>query len=234
MINLASYRNGEYLDAHPDWHEGDSSWKAGHVLRMLEHHQLYPRRVAEVGCGAGAILSELQCWLDEECEFWGYEISPQALQMCQARANARLHYVERSLPSTDEHPQPLDLLLVMDVLEHVENYIDFLRTIRPLAEAKFFHVPLDLSVQGLLRNIPGRLRVSAGHVHYFTKELCLQCLKEADYRIVDYFYTLPAVEGAWQSTNSRLASLPRRLMFRVQQDWTALLLGGCSLFIYAE
>ena len=44
-----------------------------------------------------------------------------------------------------------DLLLMLDVFEHVEDYIGLLRAVRSKAKQKLFHIPLDLSVQSVLR-----------------------------------------------------------------------------------
>ncbi len=30
------YTNGTYLQQNPVWHQDDSAWKAGHILRILE------------------------------------------------------------------------------------------------------------------------------------------------------------------------------------------------------
>ena len=231
MLASARYQNGAYLRMHPSWHADDSDWKARHALRMLSRNNLSPCTIAEVGCGAGGILSTMQNELDPECEFWGYEISPQAMQLCRGRGNQRLHFVEGGLSALDG--RYFDLLLVMDVVEHVDDYIAFLRQLRSLGRVKMFHMPLDLSVQGLIRNIPGRLRKSAGHLHYFTKPLFLQALEEAGYRVKECFYTQPAIEGSWSSPMSRFAAIPRKIAFSINQDASALLLGGCSLMVYA-
>src|ERR1700675_3414935 len=75
------YTGGDYLRAHPSWHVEDSAWKAAHVARLLERHDIRPARVGEVGCGAGEILRQLQSRLGIECEFWGYDVSPQAIEL---------------------------------------------------------------------------------------------------------------------------------------------------------
>ena len=59
---------------------------------------------------------------------------------------------------------------MLDVIEHVEDYFSFLRDIRTKSSYKLFHIPLEVSVQGVLRGkIFLRNRDLYGHLHYFTK-----------------------------------------------------------------
>jgi hypothetical protein len=43
------YTTGEYLEKNPDWHEGDSAWKATQIKKMLDRNQLTSETVTEVG-----------------------------------------------------------------------------------------------------------------------------------------------------------------------------------------
>ena len=86
------YQTGEYVERNPTYHVEDSSWKATQILKMIEKHDLQPQSLCEVGCGAGEVLKQLQSSLPAGTEFFGYEISPQAFALCQARENERLHF----------------------------------------------------------------------------------------------------------------------------------------------
>jgi ubiquinone/menaquinone biosynthesis C-methylase UbiE len=226
------YVNGTYLTNHPTWHIEDSLWKARHVVAMLERGKVQPRTICEIGCGAGAILSALQTLLPRECEFWGYDIAPQAIDLCRPKANDRLHF---TLGSPLDNPNAhFDVVLLLDVVEHVDDYLSWLRALRPKATYKVLHLPLDLSVQAVLR--PGRLLVErrlSGHLHYFTKETALATLADVDYEVLDYFYTAGTVDLRVKSLKSRLLKLPRRFLFALTQDWAVRLLGGYSLMVLA-
>src|SRR5690349_137189 len=86
------YTSGEYLEKNPTWHVEESPWKAEQIIRMMEQSGITPGTICEVGCGAGEILKQLQEKMDTACEFWGYEISPQAFELSKSRANERLHF----------------------------------------------------------------------------------------------------------------------------------------------
>jgi len=154
------YVNGEYIKMHPSYHIEDSSWKAKQILKILVKHNLRPDTVCEFGCGAGEILKQLQINMPEGVIFYGYEISPQAFDLCKQRENERLHFYLEDLYSgptkllSKEDITPFDILLCMDVFEHVEDYMGFLRKLRQKAMYKIFHIPLDISAQSVLRCTP--------------------------------------------------------------------------------
>ena len=216
-----------------DWHVEESPWKAKQVLRMLAQNHLEPHSICEVGCGAGEILRQLQEQLDETSEFWGYDISPQAYEFAKERANERLHFKLADI--TQEQDTSFEVILVMDVVEHLEDYFSFLRALKPKAEYKILHIPLDLSVQTILRrNGLLHVRESYGHIHYFTKDLVLQMLKEMHYEVLDYFYTASSIEIPSDMFARKLLKIPRKLSFAVHPDLAARVLGGFRLLVLAS
>lgn len=40
--------------------------------------------------------------------------------------------------------------MLIDVFEHIEDYMDFLRSINSRAKYFVFHIPLDMYIQGLI------------------------------------------------------------------------------------
>ncbi|HLH06138.1 MAG TPA: class I SAM-dependent methyltransferase [Terriglobales bacterium] len=226
------YVNGEHLEKNPDWHVYASGWKARHVLQILERHQLSPRTIGEVGCGAGEVLRQLQLNMDPLCIFSGYDISPQAIELARSRQNQRLHV---KLADILQEPDAyFDLLLILDVVEHVEDYFAFLRNVKPLARDKIFNFPLDLSVQSLVR-ADGLMmrRRTYGHLHYFTKDLVLQSLADEGYEIIESFYAPFGLDFP-VGLKGHIVRWPRMLLSAVSEDLAARLLGGFSLFVLAR
>jgi len=226
------YQTGEYVEKNPTYHVEDSSWKAEQILRMIEKNHLTPRTICEVGCGAGEILRQLQSRMPAETEFSGYEISPQAFALCQARANERLQFKCEDL-ITSGAPY-FDLLLCIDVFEHVPDYLSFLKDVRSKARYKMFHIPLDMSAQWVLRGRPIlRERDQAGHLHYFMKDTALATLRDTGYKVLDTIYTAGAIDHP-RSFKAQLASWPRRLLSLMNQDFVVRVFGGYSLLVLAE
>ena len=104
------------------------------------------------------------------------------------------------------------------VEEYVEDYYSFLRALRPRSRYAIFHLPLELSVQTILRS-DGLLatQVAYGHLHYFTAEVALQALRNAGYTVRDQFYTARALEIPTRQLRRRLVNLPRRVLFSLNQ-----------------
>jgi SAM-dependent methyltransferase len=221
------YLSGEYSAMNPGYHVEDSPFKADQIMKMLALHSLSPSTVCELGCGAGEILRQLQQRLPAETRLDGYEISPHAFEACRKKENPTLHFhCEDLLCKTVE---PYDLLLCIDVVEHVEDCFGFLRRMKPLATHKILHIPLDMTAQSVLRGSPILLaRNQVGHLHYFMKDTALALLKEAGHEVVDWFYTPIGIDRAVK-LRSRVARWPRQLLFQWAPDLAARMLGGFSL-----
>jgi SAM-dependent methyltransferase len=226
------YGDGAYLRKNPTWHAEDSPWKARHIEKILRRNGLVPRSVAEVGCGAGEILVQLQKAFPDS-DYFGFEISPQAFSLCQERESSHIHFQLKDL--LKEEARYFDVLLAVDVFEHIDDYLDFLRKLRDKAQFKIFHIPLDLSLQTLFRVSPIlKQREVVGHLHYFFKDTALATLKYCGYEIIDSFYTPGGIEGARLSLGARMLKFPRKFMFNINPDVTVRILGGYSLLVLAR
>ncbi len=228
-MSRSIYSDGSYLESNPGWHAEDSPWKARQVLRMLEQHRFRPRSVAEIGCGAGEILRQMSLSLPE-ASFSGFDISTDAITLARTRESDRVRFFNMDFHQSRDN---FDLLLVMDVVEHVEDCFGFLRSIRERAEYKIIHIPLDMSVSLLVRNRLMDVRKSVGHIHYFSKHTALALLEDTGYQVLDYFYT-PAYQIAPKDPVHRVMGAVRSLTMKMASDLTAMMLGGCPLLVLAK
>ena len=227
------YQNGEYFRKNPTWDVEDSPWKAEQILRMLQEHNIHPYTIGEVGCGAGEILVSLQRSMDESCAFSGYEISPQAIEICNPKSNAKLHFFQGDL--LQEPDINWDLLLAIDVIEHVEDYLGFMRAVKDKATYKVFHIPLELFVLSLLDSgFLRKQRQNSGHLHYFTKDLLLQAFDELGYDVLDARYTPGYLISRGHGWKDDLLRIPRRICFALHKDLAVRIFGGYSLLVLAR
>jgi hypothetical protein len=226
----SQYCDGTYLaKSGGTWHLEDAAFKAQWVLKMLARHpEIQPASVCEIGSGAGGILAELSETL-QRCTFRGYDISPQAHAIAQQFSSARCQFV---LGDAFNDPSVYDLVLVMDVIEHVENCFDFLRAAKRKGHMKLYHVPLDANANRILRGLTEWDTI--GHIHLFTIETAIKTIEYTGHRVVDWLLTDTALGGHQRMFRNHLANLLRRPLSIFSKTLCARLLGGYSLLVLAE
>ena len=138
-----------------------------------------------------------------------------------------------------------------DVLEHVEDPFSFLRDIRPKSTYKIIHLPLDISVRNVLLGNLIKFRAAYGHLHYFTKDLALQMLRDAGYEVIDYLYTWQEnpLQFIWSENRKsprklarklagfiarKILGVPSLLFFALQKDLAARVIGRWILMVLAK
>jgi len=231
------YTSGEYLESNRTWHLEDSAWKADQIYSLLNKNDVHPRVVAEIGCGAGAILSELsqKNGFSDGVKFKGYDISPQAIELANSRSSDRLTFFceDMFLAAGSDVP---DVLLVIDVFEHVPDYMGFVSKCRLAAKFKVYHIPLDIHASSVLRNTFDHTRQRLGHIHLFTASSAIATLRDTGHEIVDQYYTDGALGLFKQhpSIKRAVANIPRWLFSKFSVPFTARLLGGYSLLVLAN
>ena len=246
---MTLYTSGEYLQKNPLWHADESPWKAKHVLQLMARNGIAPKTICDVGCGAGETLRLVQEGMGEECTFWGYEISPQAFALCQSRTNEKLHFKLADI--RQEKNIHFDLMLLMDVLEHLEDYFSFLRELQSKSQYKIIHFPLDISVRNVLWGNLSKFRDAYGHIHYFTKDVAIQTLRDAGYEVVDYLYTWESnsFQVVWNENRRNPGTLARKLVgfmarkilgvpsqifFAIHKDLAVRVMGRWRLLVLAK
>ncbi len=245
MVAQEFYHNGTYLKNNPDWHISAAPWKTRGILATLQRNNLTPHKVCEIGCGAGEILHLLQLQLGDDCQFEGYDIAPQAIALAKARENNHLHvHLADFLKVSDVF---FDVILLVDVLEHFEDCFRMLREIKPKSTYKIFQLPLDISLASVLRNELIDFRHATGHLHFFTKDVILEVIRDAGYEVLDAFYILPPLDTSPWSNNPRhflrkllrltkrgLQRLPGLVLYGIHRDLAVRVFGGWRLMVLVK
>ena len=230
------YLDGKYMEHNPSWHAEDSLWKARQIHSIIERNRLDYKNIAEIGCGAGGVLSELsKLIVADGISFSGYDISPQAIEMARKTKNVKVNFQVQNLLSEDNSIR-FDILLVIDVFEHIPDYMGFLERCQSRAEYKIYHIPLDIHLSSVLRNAFIEPRYTIGHIHYFTADSAIATLRDTGHQIVDCFYT-DAAFGLFKehpTLKKTIANVPRWLFSKISLPWTARVFGGYSLLVLAK
>lgn len=224
------YQDGRYLASNPSWHEEDADWKAAKIVELLRcAGAAAPRTVAEVGCGTGGILRCLREAFPETTLLSGYDIAPDAIERARRHAGERLTFFCEDITRTKER---FDLLLCIDVFEHVEDPFTFLRAIRRLAPRVVFNIPLEMHVAGILINHQLWTRRQFGHLHYYTAALAIETLRECGYAIVARDYPSRLLDRP-RTASEWIFWLPRKIGAMIDPELSARIFGGTSLLVLA-
>jgi SAM-dependent methyltransferase len=228
------YTGGAYLKNNPTWDAGDSAWKARFIYELLQKNNISVAEVTEVGCGAGGILTELSKKDNRIKSLSGYDISQQAIELARKNTTDKINFFNEDI--TQKEGFHTELMLVIDVVEHVDVFYGFLRKLRSMSYHFVFHIPLDLSCRTIMKpHVLLQQRQSVGHIHYYTKEIAVWALKDTGYEIIDWVYTKPVVDV--QPANSLKHSVKRilrNISFAINKDWSVKKWGGYSIMVLAK
>lgn len=226
------YLTSDYLSHNPSWDIEDSAWKAAFVVKILKSLKFIPGSICDVGCGAGGVLASLRSSYPQ-ADLFGFDIAPDAARFWLQ--HKRLNILFQVGDFLKLNSRKYDLLLALDVIEHVNDPFFFLTNLRPFSKYYLFHFPLDLSAINIIRDRPIlKARNEVGHIHYFTKNLALSLLKECGYNIISWSYSGAAFSSLQKTLKTKLASIPRRLAYSLNKDLGVRIFGGETLFVLAK
>jgi ubiquinone/menaquinone biosynthesis C-methylase UbiE len=224
------YNNQNYLKNNPHWHQEDSAFKAGFIRSILEDNKIVYGSVVEVGCGAGEILVRLkQLNGAKAVSYAGYDISKDAIALAQKKDAA----IEFKNADYTREGSSADVLLVIDVIEHLRDYFSFLEAVSKKSKYTVFHIPLDMFVWSLFREkmlIESKERV--GHIHNFSEDFILSVLGDHGYKIISKRYTEPDYTSS--SLKGKIKNFFKKVFFKIAPRFTTKTLGGYSVLVLCE
>jgi cyclopropane fatty-acyl-phospholipid synthase-like methyltransferase len=231
MSNIAKiYQDGTYAMKNSEFGDDNSKTKIVNAIKACKDFNLKPGKIAEVGCGGGAILLGVAEALAAHSAV-GFEPMPEAYAVAKSRETNQVTFCNETVGP--ESNFDFDLVLCFDVFEHIEDYFSFLRNLRKTGKNFLFHIPLDMSAQMVARGAPiQRVRDEVGHIHYFSKDSALASLRECGYKIGGSFYTCGA-DGNYNGRLFRMMKIPRKIAFAFNPNLAVRVLGGYSLMVWA-
>ncbi|HET6992826.1 MAG TPA: class I SAM-dependent methyltransferase [Bacteroidia bacterium] len=224
------YNDQTYLSNNPDWHEGGAAIKTKEIIRLLNRHTLSFKTICEVGCGSGEILVELEKNLKGDISYSGFDISKDAMTIAKKKETGKIKFFLKDIADESRF---FDLILVIDVIEHIENYFQFLDKIVSRGEYTVFHIPLDMSVWTIYREkvlIESKKRV--GHIHNFTEDFIISVLEDHGFKVIDKIYTKPMFES--MTVKQRIANGIRKFTYLLNKKFATKFMGGYSIMVLCK
>lgn len=226
-MDKGRYNDGSYLKQNENWHAEDSEWKYRQFKEYLTSSDF--KSVADIGCGAGVVLNLINNEFDGK-ELTGYDISDNVEKFWEGIDPKITFYNEDFFTFNEEQ---YDVIVSLDVLEHVENYYEFIKKIRGRGKHFIFHVPLDMFVLASLTNNYRRKKDELGHLHYYDKNTILEVFKDCGYKVKDYKFT-KAYKVA-KTGRAKKMRLLRTIGEKILgKDLNSRVLGGYSLIVFLE
>ncbi len=182
------------LEYEAEWLRRRSFQTADSICKLIQYQGLKPEKILEVGCGTGAVLTELKR-RDIAKSYYAIDYSPEAID-----------YVKQTLPDVISvvgdvtdcselfQEEAFDLIICAHVLEHLENPELFLQSLSHLQWANLIvEVPLEnLFFEKIKGVFQDRGKHPAGHVQFFKKTF-LNLLSDVGLNIVDEYVYAPII-----------------------------------------
>jgi SAM-dependent methyltransferase len=169
---VSLYTGDEYARQHPTWHLEDAPHKAANLMpgvrAILAKRPADVVRVADVGAGVGGVGVHLKRLAEAEfpgtrIDLTAFEISPEATRRAR-KLFPDLRIEQKFLTESDG---PFDAVILADVLEHLENPWELLRTTRAASAHLLLNQPL-LENFSTFRHADYRgQRETWGHIAFF-------------------------------------------------------------------
>lgn len=225
------YKDGGYLQNNKTWHLEDSPYKTGVLIKNIEKQGICFDTCADVGCGAG-LICELLAEKYPDKLFSGFEPSPDAQHLIRQRKKlTNLQFFDTNFFNAEEH---FDLVICLDVFEHVEDYFGFLRSLKSRGQKFIFNIPLDMNMAKVITSGIQHAREQSGHLHYFNQYSAIETLKDCGYVIRACEISVAFLKVPPRNLR-QMVILPIRLCSLILgKRFAAKMFGGVSLVVYAE
>jgi len=244
------YTSDAYIAKNPTLHAEDSPWKASKILPLVDlvAPRLGTREIVllDVGGGAGLILRAVAEHLERahglRVRKYALDLSPGMLDV-QRRSNPDLaRALREDIRATSLGDREVDIVLMIDVLEHVPEPARALAEIRRISRHAIFKVPLECNLYFCALNVAkcGRLRTRMrernGHINVYTCRGLERLLVASGGTIIARSFTNTfayrrASAMLSRSRADRIADVLGAALFRVSPWLAAALFPDCALIL---
>ena len=167
------YASGEYIRRNPTLDVEDTQWKLTKTFPFIDKwlREIPSTRVKvlDVRGGAGLFLKGVSGYLTAKnirVEQYALDLSRKMLEI-QKRNNPDIKEIfEGSIEKTSFEDKEIDLVLMIDVIEHVPDAVAALKELRRISKYAIFKVPLE---NNLYYNVLNLIKKGGAEERYIPK-----------------------------------------------------------------
>lgn len=238
------YLSDEYIKKNPSLDIEESPWKVRKIIPLIDdfiHFFNYEIKILDVGGGAGLILKEISKYIDNMYGIlvnqYALDLSPGMLKI-QIRNNPDIiKALNEDVCTTSLGEKEIDLILMIDVLEHIPNPILALEEMKRISRFIIFKVPLEdnfcMKIYNLLTRGKQRKRAieNWGHINVYNFFTLKNQIEKHTGPIINYAFTNVFDSGLiGEHENKEIALLRKihhflgRFIFRISPKLCSILL----------
>lgn len=188
------YRNE--LDLEAEWLRRCAAEKVNSIEILLKRNGVIPQNILELGCGTGAVIQECQR-RNLGTKYLAVDFAPEAIEYLREHVEG-VEAIQGDITKPDFRiDDPIDLLILSHVLEHLENPTEFLCSIRESVIFKYavIEVPLENLFYNRIKYLFfDRKTDKSGHVRFFTMRTFDKILQYGCLKIVDKRTYVPVLD----------------------------------------
>jgi SAM-dependent methyltransferase len=239
------YTSGRYAELNPTWNIEHAPWKTHKIIELLPS-EIYLHlpggiRLIDVGCGIGEVLRLISDYLETkgfEVEPLGYDIAKEAIAQASSRFKKARFFQKPFAANELNKTDTLTLVLLIDILEHVQDPDSLLQEVAKVADYVVAHLPIEDNLNFNLRGLKRGAMEQSGHIHFFNLKSARLLLEANGFRILKEKLTCFDYDGEPRPTPQRrigkIGQQIRRRLFPIAPGSVSYLIGGCSVFFLLE
>ncbi len=196
------YRSDAYITKNPTLDIQDSPWKVSKIIPLIDEfiHGFNDKiKILDVGGGAGLILKEASIQIESmygiKVKKYALDLSPGMLKIQKTNNPDLIKSLNEDICSTSLTDKEIDLILMIDVLEHITNPIIVLEEMKRISRFIIFKVPLEDNFCSRLLNFltrgkhRQRIMEKVGHIQLYNLSSLIKQIEKHTGLIINYNYT---------------------------------------------
>jgi SAM-dependent methyltransferase len=222
------YLMGEYHAA-----DIDGLWKARQMSELIKEipGKGEIKNYADIGCGQGAVLTNLVDLLAKEGislqKIVGYDISPFPEGL--TKAYPTIQFQQKDFLDGDDK---FDLITLNDVLEHLSSPQEFLMKVGKRTRYIAMHIPLDDRWSVAFSNQYNYRIKNVGHINFWNPSSALNLVNSAGILPLHCKFTPGFLAPSGRQSLAQILSIPMRFIVgSISPGFAALTTGGYSLAV---